>query len=69
MSCICPVNQGKLAPRDLKGFFIGYPEGFKGYKILCIDLNLLRYLIHRDVVFNKSQLLRKRLDKELAESD
>ena len=33
----CPAyvhtSQGKLAPRALKGFFIGYPERVKGYKI------------------------------------
>ena len=33
----CPayahVNQGKLAPRALKGQFLGYPNGVKGYKL------------------------------------
>ena len=39
----CPayahVSQGKLAPRALKGKFIGYPEGVKGFKLWCTDLN------------------------------
>lgn len=26
-------DQGKIAPRALKGKFIGYPEGVKGYKV------------------------------------
>ena len=26
-------NQGKLNPRAIKGVFIGYPTGVKGYKI------------------------------------
>ncbi|KAH9671238.1 Integrase catalytic domain-containing protein [Citrus sinensis] len=38
----CPayahIRQDKLAPR-LKGQFIGYPEGVKGYKLWCTDLN------------------------------
>lgn len=27
------VNEGKLAPRALKGVFISYPQGVKGYKL------------------------------------
>ena len=39
----CPAyahtSQGKLAHRALKGFFIGYPKGVKGYKIWCTHLS------------------------------
>ena len=35
----CPayvhINQGKLNARALKGFFIGYLDGVKGYKVWC----------------------------------
>ncbi|KAH9685060.1 hypothetical protein KPL70_013801 [Citrus sinensis] len=33
------VKQGKLSPRALKGKFIGYPDGVKGYKLWCTDLS------------------------------
>ncbi|KAH9744862.1 hypothetical protein KPL70_003863 [Citrus sinensis] len=37
----CPaylhINQGKLEARALKGVFVGYPDGVKGYKIWCKD--------------------------------
>ena len=46
------ANQGKLAPRALKGLFIGYPEGVKGYKILCTNLSPPKCIVSRDVVFN-----------------
>ncbi|KAH9650187.1 hypothetical protein KPL70_026271 [Citrus sinensis] len=47
------ANQGKLAPRALKGMFIGYPEGVKGYKIWCTDLSPPKCIVSRDVVFNE----------------
>ena len=35
----CPVfihiNQGKLNTRALKGIFVGYPDGVKGYRVWC----------------------------------
>lgn len=45
------INQGKLAPRALKGVFIGNPDGVKGYKLWCI--------ISRDVVFNEGEVADK----------
>ena len=47
------ANQGKLTPRALKGMFIGYPEGVKGYKIWCTDLSPPKCIVSRDVVFNE----------------
>lgn len=56
----CPayahVSQGKLEPRTVKGYFIGYPEGIKGYKIWSIDRKPSRTFISRDVVFNEDAL-------------
>lgn len=31
------LDQGKLKPRALKGIFIGYPTGTKGYKVWLVD--------------------------------
>ncbi|KAH9781301.1 hypothetical protein KPL71_008412 [Citrus sinensis] len=57
----CPayahVIQGKLAPRALKGKFIGYPEGVKGFKLWCTDLNPPKCIISRDVIFNENATL------------
>ncbi|KAH9647652.1 hypothetical protein KPL70_025267 [Citrus sinensis] len=65
----CPgyahINQGKLAPRALKGQFIGYPDGVKGYKLWCIDLEPPRCIISRDVAFNEKAVLEVRKDAGL----
>ena len=40
----CPayahIKQGKLEPMALKGVFLGYPEGVKGYKLWLLECNL-----------------------------
>ena len=58
----CPayvhISQCKLAPRALKSVFIGYPEGVKGFKVWCTDLNPLRCIVSRDIVFNKGGLIK-----------
>lgn len=51
------VNQGKLALKALRCQFIGYPEEVKWLKLWCIDLNPLRCIIRRDVVFNEKVAL------------
>lgn len=48
------VSQGKLARRARKFQFISYPDGVKGFKLWCTDLNLPKCVISRDVVFNKN---------------
>ena len=45
------INQGKLKPRAIKGIFIGYPEGVKGYRIWCSDGKPSRVIVSRDVIF------------------
>ncbi|KAH9728046.1 hypothetical protein KPL70_008880 [Citrus sinensis] len=57
------VKQGKLSPRALKGKFIGYPEGVKGYKLWCTDLSPPRCIISRDVIFNEETVLKKKLQE------
>ncbi|CAA7047040.1 unnamed protein product [Microthlaspi erraticum] len=45
-------DQGKLKPRALKGVFLGYPPGTKGYKIWL--LNEEKCVISRNVVFHEN---------------
>ncbi|KAH9801551.1 hypothetical protein KPL71_001080 [Citrus sinensis] len=56
----CPayvhINQGKLNARALKGFFIGYPDGIKGYRVWCGEQR--KCIISRDVVFHEATLLK-----------
>ncbi|KAH9724032.1 hypothetical protein KPL70_007344 [Citrus sinensis] len=65
----CPayahISQGKLAPRALKGQFLGYPDGVKGYKLWCTDLEPPRCIISRDVAFNDKAVLEIRKDAGL----
>ncbi|KAH9668238.1 hypothetical protein KPL70_021339 [Citrus sinensis] len=58
-SAYAHIKQGKLAPRALKGVFVGYPDGVKGYKIWCTDLRPPKCIISRDVIFNEDELIRK----------
>lgn len=48
-------DQGKLKPRALKGIFIGYPTGTKGYKVWLLDEEKCvisrNVMFHEDVVF------------------
>ncbi|KAH9750670.1 hypothetical protein KPL71_013960 [Citrus sinensis] len=48
----CPayvhINQGKLNAKALKGFFVGYPDGVKGYRVWCGEQR--ECIISRDVV-------------------
>ncbi|KAH9751315.1 hypothetical protein KPL71_014247 [Citrus sinensis] len=67
----CPAyahtSQGKLAPRALKVFFIGYPERVKGYNIWCTDLSPPRCIISRDVTFNEIELLNQKSAQQQTE--
>lgn len=65
----CPayahVNQGKLAPRAFKGQFLGYPDGVKGYKLWCTDLEPPRCIISKDVAFNEKAVFEAKKDAGL----
>ena len=63
------ISQGKLAPRALKGIFIGYPEGVKGFKIWCTEINPPKCIISRDVIFNEEELIPKKPVKRKSEED
>ncbi|KAH9684680.1 DNA (cytosine-5)-methyltransferase [Citrus sinensis] len=65
----CPayahIKQGKLEPRAVKGYFLGYPEGIKGFKIWTLNGKPSRILISRDVTFDKEQMLQSKLETEI----
>ena len=56
----CPayahIKLGKLKLGALKGVFIGYPEGVKGYNLWCTDFKPPKAIISRDVVFNEAEV-------------
>lgn len=52
--CLCYVftlqkDRNKFLPRDRPCAFLGYPSGFKGYKVLDLDTHSVS--ISRNVVF------------------
>ncbi|KAH9680375.1 Integrase catalytic domain-containing protein [Citrus sinensis] len=49
------VRQGKLDARAIKGVFVGYPDGVKGYKVWCREAN--KCLISTDVQFNEVAMI------------
>ncbi|AAF19226.1 Highly similar to Ta1-3 polyprotein [Arabidopsis thaliana] len=55
-------DQGKLKPRALKGFFLGYPAGTKGYKVWLLEEE--KCVISRNVVFQESVVYRDLKVKE-----
>ncbi|KAG8474632.1 hypothetical protein CXB51_031261 [Gossypium anomalum] len=55
----CPayahVDNGKLEPRSIKGIFLGYKAGVKGYKLWCPENR--KVVISRDVVFDETAMI------------
>ncbi|KAL1208699.1 Retrovirus-related Pol polyprotein from transposon TNT 1-94 [Cardamine amara subsp. amara] len=49
------VSEGKLEPRAMKGVFMGYGDGVKGYRIWSPSEN--RVILSRNVVFDESSML------------
>ena len=54
--CVAYVHrtEDKLGPRAVKEFFVGYPQGTKGYKVWLPEEE--RCTINRNVVFNEEKL-------------
>ncbi|KAH9781841.1 hypothetical protein KPL71_008631 [Citrus sinensis] len=65
----CPayahLKQGKLESRAVKGYFLGYPEGIKGYKIWTLNGKPSRILISRDVTFDEEHMLQSKVETEI----
>ena len=59
------TDQGKLKPRALKGVFIGYPPGVKGYKVWLIEQK--QCVISRNVQFQE-QTMFKDIDKPVIQA-
>lgn len=47
-------DQGKLKPRALKGVFLGYPQGTKGYKVWLIEER--KCVVSRNVIFHEEKV-------------
>jgi len=56
------VDQGKLKPRAIKGIFIGYPSGTKGYKVWLLEEQ--KCVISRNVIFQEEVVYKDLNDKE-----
>ena len=65
----CPayahITQGKLEPGAVKGYFIGYPESIKRYKIWSINGKSTKIFISRDVAFDEEALTQSRVETEI----
>lgn len=42
----------------MKGVFIGYLKGVKGFKVWCTDFNPPKCIVSRDVMFNEGSLVK-----------
>ena len=59
------ADQGKLKPRALRGVFIGYPTGVKGYKVWLLEAK--KVVISRNAVF-REELMYKSIDQDRGET-
>ena len=56
------VTEEKTGPRAIKGVFVGYPMGSKGYRVWIEDEGRCR--TSRNIVFNEDELYKHTLAKE-----
>ena len=52
---ILPSSRNKFSPRAVPAIFVGYPRGYKGYKLYSLDTK--KFFVSRDVVFYESIFL------------
>ena len=66
IGCVAYVHtvQDKMSRRVLKGIFMGYPQGTKGYRVWLVEEE--KSTISRNVVFDESTLYMKSKRKEVA---
>ena len=50
------VTQAKTSPRAMKGVFMGYPDGTKGYRVWLPEE--LRCTVSRNVIFNEEEMFK-----------
>ncbi|EOY30029.1 Uncharacterized protein TCM_037378 [Theobroma cacao] len=51
------VSDGKLELRETECIFLGYAYEVKGYQLWCTDCKFPKFMVSRDVTFDKSALL------------
>ena len=61
------TTKAKTSPRALKGYFVGYPQGTKGFRVWLPDEE--RCTISRNIIFHEEDSQRTALSREVNEAD